>query len=82
MLTLNGCSDRLSVDPGESIRFFVSGEEKSYYARIVWVYPGDTHPDSPGPRYDHVPSDIGEFAVRDSDIGSAWLFTELCDHVG
>ncbi|MDA1189219.1 MAG: LamG domain-containing protein, partial [Chloroflexi bacterium] len=43
-----GYSDRLSVRPGETIRFMVSCLNDSYRADIVRLIHGDTNPDGPG----------------------------------
>src|SRR5262245_57780311 len=43
-----GYSDRLSIAPGETIRFLVSCEEASYRAEIVRLIHGDRNPAGPG----------------------------------
>ena len=43
-----GYTDRLSVQPGETIRFMVSSEEPRYQADIVRLIQGDADPDGPG----------------------------------
>jgi N,N-dimethylformamidase len=45
---LTGYSDRLSVAPGETIRFHVSTDAPSYDLRIVRLLHGDTNPEGPG----------------------------------
>jgi len=49
MKTIMGYSDKISVCPGETIKFMVSCEgEKSYRARLVQIIHGDTSPEGPG----------------------------------
>src|SRR6267378_6258908 len=43
-----GYGDRLSVQPGETIRFMVSSELPGYRADIVRLIHGDTNPKGPG----------------------------------
>ena len=43
-----GYADRISVQPGETIKFMVSCKFPSYRADIVRLIHGDTHPDGPG----------------------------------
>ena len=52
-----GYADRISVAPGERIRFMVSCEPEvsSYRAEIVRLLSGDTQPDGPGYRDEAVP---------------------------
>jgi N,N-dimethylformamidase len=57
-LRLTGYSDRLSVAPGERIRFCVSSKAESYQADLVRLWHGDENPAGPGFRQDLVPSPI------------------------
>ena len=43
-----GYADRLSVQPGETIRFMVSSEQPRYRADIVRLIHGDANPNGPG----------------------------------
>ena len=43
-----GYSDRLSVQPGQTIRFMVSCELPSYRADVVRLIHGDDNPKGPG----------------------------------
>lgn len=43
-----GYADRLSVPPGETIRFMVSSQRPEYRAQIVRIIHGDPNPDGPG----------------------------------
>ena len=43
-----GYADRLSVQPGETVRFMVSSERPDYRADIVRLIHGDANPDGPG----------------------------------
>ena len=48
-LRITGYSDPLSVQPGETIRFFVHSENgEGYRAQIVRLIHGDTNPEGPG----------------------------------
>lgn len=53
-----GYSDRLSVEPGQSIDFMISCQPQSYQASVVRLYHGDTNPHGPGYRADSVPSAV------------------------
>lgn len=61
-----GYSDRLSVRPGETIRFMVSAEATEHvHAGLVRLVHGDEHPDGPGFIERAVASpNAGEWAVR------------------
>ena len=66
-----GYADRMSVAPGERIRFMVSCEPgvSSYRADIVRLLSGDTQPDGPGYRDETVPSPVsGEHRGRHQAI--------------
>lgn len=47
-LRLLGYSDRLSVAPGDTIRFMVSCDHPEYESRLVRLIHGDTNPAGPG----------------------------------
>ena len=57
-MRLLGYTDRLSVAPGESIRFMVSCDHPTYDARLVRLIHGDTNPAGPGFKQEVVPSAI------------------------
>ena len=60
-----GYSDRLSVRPGESVRFMVSSEHPAYRADIVRLVHGDPNPEGPGFKEEVVLTPIdGEYAGR------------------
>jgi N,N-dimethylformamidase len=49
MKTIMGYSDKISVCPGETIRFMVSCDgPRAYNARLVQIIHGDTSPEGPG----------------------------------
>ena len=48
MLRLLGYSDRLSVAPGQTIRFMVSCDHPTYESDLVRLIHGDENPDGPG----------------------------------
>ena len=58
MLRLLGYTDRLSVAPGETIRFMVSSDHDRYASRLVRLIHGDTNPAGPGFKQVLVPSAI------------------------
>lgn len=58
MLPLLGYTDRLSVRPGDTIRFMVSCDQPSYRSQLVRVIHGDTNPAGPGFRQEVVASSI------------------------
>ena len=53
-----GYSDRLSVQPGETIRFMVSSETPEYQADIVRLIHGDRNPKGPGFKEELVSSPV------------------------
>ncbi len=57
-MRLLGYTDRLSVAPGQSIRFMVSCDHPEYDAQLVRLIHGDTNPAGPGFRQVVVPSAI------------------------
>src|SRR4051794_26503807 len=57
-LPLVGYSDRLSVAPGDTIRFHVSSHHSRYRSQLVRLIHGDTNPDGPGFKQVVVPSDM------------------------
>ncbi|HVA84754.1 MAG TPA: hypothetical protein VNF73_00405, partial [Candidatus Saccharimonadales bacterium] len=56
MLKLLGYTDRLSVGPGETIRFMVSCDHPRYESRLVRLIHGDENPTGPGFKQEVVPS--------------------------
>ena len=66
-----GYSDRLSAQPGETIRFMVSCELPSYRADIVRLIHGDLNPKGPGFKEEPVPTSVsGDFPGRVQSINS------------
>jgi N,N-dimethylformamidase len=71
MLQLLGYTDRLSVAPGQTIRFMVSCDRPEYDAQLVRLIHGDVNPDGPGFKQVLVPSAIdGRYAGRHQPIRS------------
>ena len=70
MKTIMGYSDKISVCPGETIKFMVSCEgEKSYRARLVQIIHGDTAPAGPGYKERSVKADFeGNHRARKQNI--------------
>ena len=64
-MNIVGYSDRLSVRPGETLRFMVSCAHPAYRADIVRLIHGDPNPEGPGFKEEVVPVAInGEYAGR------------------
>src|SRR5688572_3862517 len=65
-----GYSDKISVCPGETIKFLVSCEgEKSYRARLVQIIHGDTTPEGPGYKERPVKADFErDYRARKQNI--------------
>ena len=71
MISILGYGDRMSVAPGESVRFMVSCEDgaPSYEARIVRLLCTDDHPEGPGRRERDVETPVtGTYAGRQQPI--------------
>ncbi len=70
-IPLIGYSDRLSVAPGETIRFHVSSDHARYRTQLVRLIHGDTNPDGPGFKQVVIPSALdAERAGEHHDIRS------------
>ena len=64
-----GYADRLSVQPGETIRFMVSSELPTYRADIVRLIHGDQNPKSPGFKEEIVTAAVNkEYPGRHQDL--------------
>ena len=49
MLRITGYSDKYSIVPGETVKFYVNSEEsEDYEVQLVRLIHGDTNPDGPG----------------------------------
>lgn len=71
MLRLLGYSDRLTVAPGETIRFMVSSDHPAYESGLVRLIHGDENPAGPGFKQVVIPSAIdGPRAGRHQSIRS------------
>ena len=72
MLALTGYADKVSVAPGETIRFMVSSEQsQAYKARLVRVICGDSNPQGPGLKFRPVPSSLdGEYQGQKQTINA------------
>ena len=69
MVKIVGYSDRLSVRPGETLRFMVSCEHPAFRADIVRLIHGDPNPEGPGFKEEIVPTPInGEYPGREQAI--------------
>src|SRR5258707_79642 len=61
-----GYSDRLSVAPGETVRFMVSSKQPTYEAPIVRLIHGDDSPEGPGFKEEVLQTAIdGEYQGRE-----------------
>ena len=65
-LGVTGYSDRISVQPGQTIRFYVHSERsESYQADIIRLIHGDTNPDGPGYKEEEIETMVtGEYPGR------------------
>ena len=64
-----GYADRLSVAPGETIRFMVSSELPTYRAEIVRLIHGDANPNGPGIKEERVATAAdGDYPGRHQDL--------------
>jgi N,N-dimethylformamidase len=81
MLKILGYCDRLSVAPGETVRFMVSCTGgKRYRAEIVRIIHGDANPAGPGLKLDKVETPIsGEYPAREQKI-DAGSYVLVPDH--
>ncbi len=60
-----GYGDRLSVAPGETVRFMVSTEQPNYHAQVVRLIHGDANPEGPGFKEEAVATPIdGDYPGR------------------
>ena len=61
MLRITGYADRMSVRPGEEIKFFVHSElNETYQADIVRLIHGDTNPEGPGHKEELVHTSVSD----------------------
>jgi N,N-dimethylformamidase len=80
MLKILGYCDRLSVAPGETVRFMVSCAAPRYRAEIVRIIHGDANPAGPGLKLRAVESPVsGEYAGRVQTI-DAGSYVRVPDH--
>lgn len=64
-----GYADRLSVQPGQTIKFMVSCEHSSYRADIVRLIHGDPNPEGPGFKEELIDSTAsGDYAGKHQDL--------------
>jgi N,N-dimethylformamidase len=64
-----GYSDRLTVRPGEPLRFMVSADTAEYEADLVRLIHGDTNPAGPGLKLEDIPSALaGTYRGRRQEI--------------
>jgi N,N-dimethylformamidase len=77
---LIGYADRLSVAPGQTIRFYVSTDAPDYHLRIVRMLHGDTNPAGPGHREQAIQGTVeGRFPGR-SQRAHAGSFAVVPQH--
>ncbi len=71
-----GYADRLSVQPGETIRFMVSTEHPTYGADIVRLIHGDENPQGPGFKEEVIDSEVNsQYTGRHQPIHSGSYVT-------
>ncbi len=81
MLKILGYCDRLSVAPGETVRFMVSctGGER-YRAEIVRIIHGDANPAGPGLKLERIATPVsGDYPAREQKI-DAGSYVLVPDH--
>lgn len=68
-MVIVGYSDRLSVTPGQTIRFMVSSKTPAYEASIVALQHGDVNPAGPGFKARHVRTSVdGRYRGREQRL--------------
>ena len=68
-MQVDGYADRLSVQPGQTIKFMVSCEHPSYRADIVRLIHGDPNPKGPGFKEELIDSNAnGEYTGIHQDL--------------
>ncbi|MFK2825301.1 N,N-dimethylformamidase [Bacillus sp. B190/17] len=68
-MKITGYTDRLSVQPGENIKFMVNSHYKTYKAEIVRLIHGDSNPEGPGVKMEKVNADVNkEYNGRRQEI--------------
>ena len=68
-LSVIGYADRLSIQPGETIRFMVSSEHSQYRADIVRLIHADRNPNGPGFREEEITSSVsGDYSGQHQDL--------------
>ena len=66
-----GYTDRLSVQPGETLRFMVSSQRPTYRADLVRLIHGDENPEGPGVKEELIDSPVnGDYAGREQRLYS------------
>ncbi|MEH7343184.1 N,N-dimethylformamidase beta subunit family domain-containing protein [Bacillus sp. JJ1532] len=59
-MAINGYTDRLSVQPGQNIKFMVNSDQKKYKTEIVHLVHGDSNPEGPGLKIYSVDADVNK----------------------
>jgi N,N-dimethylformamidase len=58
-VTIHGYPDKLSVEPGQNVKFMINSEgNENYQAEIVRLIHGDTNPDGPGWKVESIDTDL------------------------
>ena len=70
MLRITGYSDRYSVCPGDTVKFYVNSEKaERYEAHVVRVIHGDTNPEGPGFKEEEIDAPVNKtYAGRQQKI--------------
>ena len=77
---LIGYTDKLSVSPGESIRFMVSTDLSSYDSNLVRLIHGDDRPAAPGLKEELVESTLDGRRTGRRQYARAGSFVTVADH--
>lgn len=69
-MAITGYTDRLSVEPGQKIKFMINCEgHETYRTEIVKLIHGDTNPAGPGLKVEHIHTDLkAEYKGREQKI--------------
>lgn len=80
-MAINGYTDRLSVQPGETIKFMVHSENENYETQITRLISGDTDPEGPGFKAEKIDADVNKTykgKVQEIHMGS---YVKIADNI-
>ncbi|GIN98141.1 large subunit of N,N-dimethylformamidase [Siminovitchia terrae] len=59
-MAINGYTDKMSVQPGQNVKFMVNSENGKYRTEIVRLIHGDTNPEGPGLKVEKVNAKVNK----------------------